>query len=127
MMSLRDIAHRLGGEVYGSFVLVPGPNHSRRDRSLKVMLSSSGENGFIVHSYAGDDWKECRAYVRHKLGLSRETRTKKSLSRTEVISPQQERDAKARELWASARTDDLRQHLRLIYPQLFREFAAGEG
>jgi hypothetical protein len=32
-------------------------------------LCSTAPDGFICHSHAGDDWRECRDYVREKLGL----------------------------------------------------------
>jgi hypothetical protein len=66
--SLRRIAQALGGEVSGRQVICPGPGHrSRADRSLAIRLTENG--GFIVHSFAGDDWRECRDYVRQRLGL----------------------------------------------------------
>jgi hypothetical protein len=67
LLSLREIARALGGEVSGQHVLCPGPGHrSPRDRSLQVTLSSTG---FLVHSFAGDDWKICRDHVQSRLGL----------------------------------------------------------
>jgi hypothetical protein len=67
--SLRQIAHALGGEISGSQVLAPGPGHSAKDRSLSVKLSSTAPDGFIVHSFSGDDPIVCRDYVRGRLGL----------------------------------------------------------
>jgi Toprim domain len=66
---LRSWARALGGDVSGNSVLAPGPGHSRRDRSLTVTLSSTAPNGFLVHSFAGDDPIICLDYVRAKLGL----------------------------------------------------------
>lgn len=40
--------------------MVAGPGHSPRDRSLKLW---DGGNGVIVHSFAGDDWRVCRAWL----------------------------------------------------------------
>ena len=52
----RRLAHALGGEVVGrDRALVPGPGHSRHDRSLSIRLVSSAPDGFLVHSFAGDD------------------------------------------------------------------------
>jgi putative DNA primase/helicase len=62
---LREIARTLGGDVIAGNVVAPGPGHSECDRSLAVKLTAGG---FLVHSYAGDDWKTCRDYVREKLG-----------------------------------------------------------
>jgi putative DNA primase/helicase len=68
---VRTIARAMGGQVVGGKALVPGPGHSPRDRSLSVSLSSTDQAGFIVHSFAGDDWQECRQYVCEKLGIPR--------------------------------------------------------
>jgi putative DNA primase/helicase len=67
---LRSVAIALGGVVCGLSVVAPGPGHSAKDRSLSVKLSASSPDGFIVHSHAGDDWRQCRDYVRGKLGLA---------------------------------------------------------
>jgi putative DNA primase/helicase len=68
-IDLRSIARALGGEVSGRQVLAPGPGHSPRDRSLAIHLSNKAPDGFLVHSHAGDDWRDCREYVRSRLGL----------------------------------------------------------
>jgi hypothetical protein len=66
--SLRSIAATLGGNVINnSYVLCPGPGHSRKDRSLKVTFRVDGT--FSVTSFAGDDWQQCKDYVRERLGL----------------------------------------------------------
>ncbi len=67
--TLAIIAKALGGEVTGQSVLAPGPNHSVKDRSLSVTLSSIAPDGFIVYSHSGDDWRQCREHVRARLGL----------------------------------------------------------
>jgi putative DNA primase/helicase len=69
MLSLRSIAVALGGEVVAGQVLTPGPGHSRRDRSLSVRPAGAARDGFICHSFAGEDWKVCHNYVRERLGL----------------------------------------------------------
>lgn len=66
---LRSIASALNGDVIGNEVLAPGRGHSRRDRSLSIRLSASSPDGFIVHSFAGEDWRDCQDYVREHLGL----------------------------------------------------------
>jgi hypothetical protein len=69
-MNLRELANILGGEVHGREVLCPGPPpHSRSDRSLSVRLDPDARCGFVTHSFAGDDWRVCRAHVAHLLGL----------------------------------------------------------
>lgn len=67
-LSLPEIARALGGQVRGNRVVAPGPGHSRRDRSLSVRLADATD-GFVVTSFAGDDWAACRDYVAAQLGL----------------------------------------------------------
>ena len=50
-------------------MLAPGPGHRAIDRSLSIKLDASAPDGFVVHSFAGDDPIECRDYVREKVGL----------------------------------------------------------
>jgi Toprim domain len=68
MIDLRTLQRALGGEICGGQLLCPGPGHSPRDRSLAVRPSPDGD-GFIVHSYCGDDWTLCKDYVRERLEL----------------------------------------------------------
>jgi AAA domain len=65
----RNLARALGGEVRGDQILAPGPAHSAKDRSLSVKIDPGAPDGFIVHSFAGDDPIICRDYVREKGGL----------------------------------------------------------
>jgi hypothetical protein len=69
MISVRAAAQILGGEVSGGRITCPGPGHSPRDRSLLVSFSSDAPGGFLVHSFAGDDFATCKDYVRQRLGL----------------------------------------------------------
>lgn len=66
-VSLHSIAAALGGKAVRDYVLCPGPGHSRRDRSLKVRFRPDGT--FSVTSFAGDDWRTCKDFIRDKLGL----------------------------------------------------------
>lgn len=70
ILSLRSIAHALGGDVIGHQVLCPGPGHSSKDRSLCVALASDPRLVVVVRSYAGDDWQACRDYVCGRLGIA---------------------------------------------------------
>ena len=67
-MTLQDLARLLNGKVSEGQILCPGPNHGPSDRSLSVKLDATAQGGFIVHSYAGDDWRACRDYVKEKIG-----------------------------------------------------------
>jgi RecA-family ATPase len=69
LTNLQTLAKALGGEVNRSQVLAPGPGHSPIDRSLSVKLDSNAPDGFVVHSFAGDDPIVCRDHVREKAGL----------------------------------------------------------
>jgi AAA domain len=66
---LQAIAAALGGEISNGQVLAPGPGHSAADRSLAVKLDTNAPDGFLTHSFAGDDPIVCRDYVREKAGL----------------------------------------------------------
>jgi hypothetical protein len=67
MMTARIVALALGGDVVSfNQVAAPGPGHSSEDRSLSILIVGSD---FVVHSFAGDDWKSCRDHVRARLGL----------------------------------------------------------
>src|SRR5262245_41223022 len=68
--SLKALAEKLGGEVRGDEVFAPGPNHSDADRSMSVRPDDNAPDGFLVHSFAGDDAIACKDYVRKKLGLA---------------------------------------------------------
>jgi len=63
-MTARDITKELGGDWAGSYGLCPGPGHSPRDRSLKVWDGPDQE--IYVHSYAADDWREVRDWLRRQ-------------------------------------------------------------
>jgi hypothetical protein len=47
-----------------------GLGHSAKDRSLSIQVDPSLPDGFVVHSFAGDDWEDAKAYVKERLGLS---------------------------------------------------------
>jgi AAA domain len=68
-LDLRRIAAALGGEVNKNQVFAPGPGHSAADRSLSVRLDAKAPDGFLVHSFAGDDPVDCKDHVRAKCGL----------------------------------------------------------
>ena len=68
-MTPQAIAKALQGDASGQSVLAPGPGHSRKDRSLSILIDPSAPDGFRVHSFANDDWKDCRDYVKDRLGI----------------------------------------------------------
>jgi hypothetical protein len=71
-LDVRAIARAMGGDVINrTSANVPGPGHSRSDRSLSITIKPSAPGGFIVYSHAGDNPIECRDYVRERLGLEK--------------------------------------------------------
>jgi putative DNA primase/helicase len=102
----RAVARTLGGEAIGSSVLAPGPGHSSADRSLSVKIDSTARDGFLVHSFAGDNPMACRDHVRDAIGLPREARHERSVSsgRDQVESADLgARIAGALRIWEDAR------------------------
>jgi putative DNA primase/helicase len=68
MMDARQAARLLDGDqISRDTVSCPGPGHDRGDRSLSVRFMADGS--FVVHSFAGDDFRECRDHVAELLGL----------------------------------------------------------
>jgi putative DNA primase/helicase len=68
-MNVRRLAHALGGVAVGARrILAPGPGHSAADRSMSVLFDQAAPEGFLVNSFAGDNWKLCREHVRACLG-----------------------------------------------------------
>jgi hypothetical protein len=70
----KEIAALMGGRVEHDSAVVPGPGHSAADRSLSVKPDHAAPDGFVVHSFAGDDFAKCRDHVRDKLGIPHEPR-----------------------------------------------------
>lgn len=69
-LSVSSALPLLGGVKAGKdAILCPGPGHGKRDTSLYVKFGATHPEGFSVHSFAGDDWRECKDYVRQRLGL----------------------------------------------------------
>jgi hypothetical protein len=109
-LDLRAIASALGGEVTGTQVLAPGPNHSRRDRSMSVKLSATSPDGFIAFSHCGDDWRDIRDHIRQRLGLpadswKRETKRADPPSRPQTVAApadDYDRTVKAIKLWRAS-------------------------
>jgi hypothetical protein len=101
-LDIREVARVLGGDaLHGNRALVPGPGHSRRDRSLSIRLAPDAPDGFMVHSHAGDDWRACRDYVKAALGIDSGGAASPRL----VASPEpddRERIAQASAIWMGA-------------------------
>ncbi len=79
---------------------IPGPRHSRNDRSLGVCIDPNAPDGFYIHSFAGDNETECRAYVKSQIQeLNRKGAYESTLAPTEKASYRVKR---AMELWEMA-------------------------
>ena len=84
-VDLREIVQRIGGEILqgGQAATVPGPGHSRRDRSLSLKLSNDGK--ILWHSFAND---QAGAVMQH-LGIAA---TQERVSDLEAQRRRQERE-----------------------------------
>jgi len=71
MTTPKQAAIALNGDVSGQHISCAGPGHSPHDKSLSVTLDPAAPDGFLVHSFAGDDWQDCRDYVKDRLGIGR--------------------------------------------------------
>jgi len=69
-LNLHEIARALGGNVSGNSIRCPGPGHSAKDRSLSLTLTPTAPGGFLVKSFAGDDWRDCKGLVTTRLGFN---------------------------------------------------------
>ncbi|WP_436637636.1 DUF7146 domain-containing protein [Microbaculum sp. FT89] len=65
-MTLEQLASALGGDLNGRWINIPGPGHSKTDRSLGFSLEKAAPAGIRTHSFAGDDEERCREHI---LGL----------------------------------------------------------
>ena len=62
-----EFAKILNGKVSSGWINIAGPNHSSNDYSLGIKPDPNTADGFLVHSFAGDDPVECKTYVLEKL------------------------------------------------------------
>jgi hypothetical protein len=69
VLSLRQIAHALNGDVHNDHVRAPGPGHSGTDRSLSIKLTDDGADVIVNTFSSADDRLACLQYVRDKCGI----------------------------------------------------------
>jgi hypothetical protein len=98
LTTLAGIVRVLGGDLYdrGRRALVPGPGHSRHDRSVSLLLDGGR---VVAHSFAGDDWRAVLADLETRGLLAGDA----SGTATAPRPPAPERIAVARDLWAAGR------------------------
>lgn len=104
------IARAVGGIVTNvDSVLAPGPGHSASDRSLSIKSVPTAPDGFILHSFAGDDPATCRDHVRAALGILPLRQVAHQARRLDVTRPttavdqSSDRSTFALRLWQEAR------------------------
>lgn len=75
---LRELVSRLGGSYHGTYATLPGPGHSRTDRSLSVKEGAEGR--IVFFSHAGDSVRDVQAYLNVPTGapLSDATGTRRT-------------------------------------------------
>lgn len=104
-MNALAITRSRGGDWYGRYGLVPGPGHSDRDRSLKLW---DGPDGIKVYSFAGDDWRACRAFLGLEDGrrLSAQdlekARQRREAAQRKAAADAARKRARAKQLWAQS-------------------------
>lgn len=108
MIDIRRAAALLGGiAVRGDCILAPGPGHSRHDRSLSIRFDPKAPDGFVVHSFANDNWGACRDHIRERLELGDQRRVIVLGRRTDAGRDDRDdagRTARALSLWAAAQS-----------------------
>ena len=102
----KQAAIALQGDATGQTVLCPGPGHSPRDRSLAVTFDPAAPDGFLVHSFAGDDWRTCRDHVATALGVRHGDDRAPPAPRpakSAKAATENDRKAGARRIWAECK------------------------
>lgn len=105
---LETIARNAGGEVHGKQASIPGPGHSKFDRSLSLTIGDRGQ--IIWRSFANDSWQDVLPYLKG-LGAKFE-REPLSDEKRAALEARQAADNRARagkrdiaaDLWARARS-----------------------
>ena len=105
-MNVAHLAKLLGGDVAGrDRVLCPGPGHTSKDRSLSVAIVG---DGYLVHSFAADDWKDCRDHVADLLGIGSSRFPRPSAEELEKLVPDIKKTAElVSEISAACREQDI--------------------
>lgn len=103
MRPLERIVAALGGLLLdgGTRALIPGPNHSNKDRSVSLRLTEEGR--ILIYCFSPrDDWREVREMLveRGLLAAQGELVERVKTPRPVVLQPETEtRIARARRIW----------------------------
>jgi putative DNA primase/helicase len=105
MRNLRGYALLLGGDVTGGQIVFPPPGHTKRDRSAILKFVEGAPDGFLIHSFAGDDPLPIRDYVKERLGLTSAKPMRMLLPSSRPIPASEDKGQVARALaiWHEAR------------------------
>jgi putative DNA primase/helicase len=110
VLTLCALARAFGGEIVGrDKILCPGPGHGAKDRSLQITVSAISPDGFLCHSFAGDDFRACRDYIRKRLNLpsfgynSALVRRERPAKSSESDQAEDRKREAALRIWAEAR------------------------
>lgn len=104
MSRLERIVAACGGILLdgGARALIPGPDHSHKDRS--VSLAETEEGRILIHCFSPrDDWRQVRDALRARGLLDRLAATDKGASRVVLQPDNEERRARAERLWNESR------------------------
>lgn len=103
MSRLERIVAACGGVLLdgGTRALIPGPNHSHKDRS--VSLAETEEGRILIHCFSPkDDWRDVRRALAEQGLLDCEGEPARTTSRARIIPAQpqsEERLARAQRIW----------------------------
>ena len=106
-MSLKAIVDKLGGDLYqgGRRANIPAPGHSRKDRSISLMLT---DDRVVVHAFNGADWRAVLDDLRRQ-GLIDARNAPQSISGAASVAvavihtPDRDRIAVANRIWEGGR------------------------
>lgn len=109
MSRLERIVAACGGALFdgGARALIPGPNHSQKDRS--VSLAETEEGRILIHCFSPkDDWREVRHALAAKGLLDDDPRVKAhgvrwSAPKIVAQPADEERRARAQRIWNESR------------------------
>lgn len=100
---LKNIVHTFGGLLLdnGRGALIPGPGHSRRDRSVSLRQLPDGR--ILIHCFSPkDDWRDVRDMLRGRDFARDASRDLASNPSSHAVPSFNEKIARARALWNEA-------------------------